>query len=215
MNGILWVLRTGAPWADLPGRYPSFQTCHRRFQHWVHSGVMTKIMAAFAYKLIIRGDIDVREPRVSHPLKKGLTSGRQNAAREQRSWQSEIVTDCRSVCVESASPLEVTLATSTLVQMVIPGAPQDLIGDNAHGSDRLDTQLKFYGIELIAPHRRNRKNKTQDQGRVKRYQRRGKIERLFAWLRNFRRLVVRYERHAENFLGMLHLASTVILLRYL
>ena len=45
--------------------------------------------------------------------------------------------------------------------------------------------------------------------------RRWKIERLFAWLQNLRRLVVRYERHAENFLGMLHLASSLILLRYL
>src|SRR5919201_3372920 len=32
LNGILWILRTGAPWADLPDRYPSYQTCHRRFQ---------------------------------------------------------------------------------------------------------------------------------------------------------------------------------------
>ncbi len=31
VNGIMWVLRTGAPWADLPDRYPPYQTCHRRF----------------------------------------------------------------------------------------------------------------------------------------------------------------------------------------
>ena len=42
LNGVLWVLRTGAPWADLPDRYPSFQTCHRRFQQWVRFGVMTR-----------------------------------------------------------------------------------------------------------------------------------------------------------------------------
>src|SRR5712692_9072763 len=114
-----------------------------------------------------------------------------------------------SICVERASPHKETLATSTLAQMVILDAPQNLIGANAYDSDQLDTQLKFYGIELIAPHRRNRKNKTQDRRRLKRYRRRWKIERLFAWLQNFRRLVVRYERHAENFLGMLHLASSV------
>jgi transposase len=99
MNGIAWVLRTGAPWADLPDRYPSFQTCHRRFQHWVRSGVMTRIMAALAYKLTARGAIDVREAFIDAsfaPAKKGgLRSGGQNAAREQRSWQSQIVTDCR------------------------------------------------------------------------------------------------------------------------
>ena len=93
--------------------------------------------------------------------------------------------------------------------------PQNLIGDNAYDSDKLDAELKPYGIEVIAPHRRNRKNKTQDGRRLRRYRRRWKIETLFAWLQNFRRLVVRYERHAENFLGMLHLGCCVILLRYL
>ena len=120
-----------------------------------------------------------------------------------------------SVCAESATPHEVTLAMSTLLQMVVPDAPQNLIGDNAYDSDRLDAELRFYGIEVIAPHRRNRRNATQDGRRLKRYRRRWKIERLFAWLQNFRRLVVRYERHAENFLGMLQLASSLILLWHL
>ena len=119
-----------------------------------------------------------------------------------------------SVCAESATPHEVRLAMSTLLQMVIPDAPQNLIGDNAYDSDRLDAELRFYGIELIAPHRRNRRKSTQVGRRLKRYRRR-KIERLFAWLQNFRRLVVRYEGHAENFLGMLQLASSLILLRHL
>jgi transposase len=120
-----------------------------------------------------------------------------------------------SVYVESATPHEVRLAMPSLLQMVIPDAPQNLIGDNAYDSDCLDAELRFYGIELIAPHRRNRRNSTQDRRRLKRYRRRWKIERLFAWLQNFRRLVVRYERRAENFLGMLQLASSLILLRHL
>jgi len=44
LNGILWILRTGAPWADLPDRYPSYQTCHRRFQQWVRAGVLRSIL---------------------------------------------------------------------------------------------------------------------------------------------------------------------------
>src|SRR5580700_11172995 len=106
-----------------------------------------------------------------------------------------------SVCAESATPHEVTLAVSTLLQMVVP---------DAYDSERLDAELKFYGIEVIAPHRRNRKNSTPDGRRLKRYRRRWKIERLFAWLQNLRRLVVRYERHAKNFLGMLQLASVAL-----
>jgi len=120
-----------------------------------------------------------------------------------------------AVYIDSASPHEVKLVDSTLVQMIVPEPPQNLIGDNACDSDRLDAELRPYGIEVIAPHRRNRKNRTQDGRRLRRYRRRWKIERLFAWLQNFRRLVVRYERHAENFLGMLHLACSLILLRNL
>jgi transposase len=74
MNGVLWVLRTGAPWADLPERYPSFQTCDRRFQQWVRSGVMARIMTALAHKLITRGAIDIREAFIDAsfaPAKKG------------------------------------------------------------------------------------------------------------------------------------------------
>ena len=99
--------------------------------------------------------------------------------------------------------------------MVIPEAPQNLVGDNAYDSDRLDAELRQYGIEVIAPHRSNRRNKTQEGRRLRRYRRRWKIERLFAWLQNFRRLVVRYERHAANFLGMLQLGCSLILLRHL
>ncbi|HVH87866.1 MAG TPA: IS5 family transposase, partial [Terriglobales bacterium] len=120
-----------------------------------------------------------------------------------------------AVCVESATPHEVKLALPTLVQMVIPDAPKNLIGDNAYDSDNLDAELKPYGIELISPQRVNRKNKTQDLRRLRRYRRRWKIERLFAWLQNFRRLVVRYERYAENFLGMLYLGCCLILLRHI
>jgi transposase len=88
-----------------------------------------------------------------------------------------------SVCVECATPHEVKLATQTLVQIVVPDAPQNLIGDNAYDSDKLDRELRQYGIELIAPHRTNRKNTTQDLRRLRRYRRRWKIERLFAWFR--------------------------------
>ena len=60
-----------------------------------------------------------------------------------------------------------------------------------------------------------KKKKTQDGRKLMRYKRRWKIERLFAWLGNFRRLVIRYERRAENYLGFVRLGCIVILLRYL
>jgi transposase len=124
LNGILWILRTGAQWTDLPQWYPPKSTCHRYFQQWNKSGVFAKILTALA------------------------------------------------------------------------------------------RDLKERGIEMIAPHKYNRcQASTQDGRALRRYRKRWKIERLFTWLQNFRRLVVRYEYHLENFLAMIRLGCIVILLR--
>ena len=121
-----------------------------------------------------------------------------------------------SVHAASASPHEITLVGETLAAGFAPGEPERLIGDRAYDSDPLDAILAERGIEMIAPHRRNRKKKkTQDGRKLRRYKRRGKVERLVAWLTNFRRLVVRYERRAENYLGFVQLGCVIILLRYL
>ncbi len=61
LNGILWVLRTGAQWADLPERYPPCQTCHRRFQRWVREGTLERVLAALAQDLKERGKLDLSE----------------------------------------------------------------------------------------------------------------------------------------------------------
>jgi transposase len=121
-----------------------------------------------------------------------------------------------SVHAASASPHELTLVGETLSERFIQECPSKLVGDRAYDSDPLDVQLEAEGIEMIAPHRRNRrKAKTQDGRKLRRYKRRWKVERLFAWLGNFRRLVVRYERRAANYLGFVHLGCVIILLRYL
>jgi transposase len=89
-----------------------------------------------------------------------------------------------------------------------------VIGDLAYDSDPLDQRLRQRGIQLIAPHKINRvRAKTQDGRQLRRYCRRWKIERLFAWLHNFRRLVIRWEYHEANFLGLVQLGCILILLR--
>ena len=106
----------------------------------------------------------------------------------------------------SATPHEVTLVAPTLDARFIAALPSRLIGDRAYDADPLDTALAQLGIEMITPHRRGRtRPKTQDGRPLRRDRRRWKIERLFAWLGNFRRLVVRYERYALNYLGFVHL----------
>lgn len=116
--------------------------------------------------------------------------------------------------------LGLPLPSADLWSLFWPDASQAssprLIGDKAYDSDPLDRTLdEDYGIELIAPNRRGRTRKTQDGRSLRRYKRRWKAERLFAWLHNFRRLVTRWEYHVENFLGFVHLGCLKILLRHL
>lgn len=90
-NGILWILRTGAPWKDLPDRYPPYQTCHRRFQSWCKSNVFKKCMKALCEDLITRGKLDLSECYIDGSFvsaKKGVIElVRQSAERGPRSWQ--------------------------------------------------------------------------------------------------------------------------------
>ena len=127
------------------------------------------------------------------------------------------VSDARSlpiaVHVASASPHEVGLVEVTLARTHTTTYPAHLIGDRAYDFDALDERLARRGVMLIAPNRANRINRTQDRRSLRRYKRRWVIERLFAWLKNFRRLVIRYEYYGENFLAFVQLGCILILLK--
>lgn len=116
--------------------------------------------------------------------------------------------------IASGQRHEIKLVDDTLAARFVRPLPKRLIADRAYDSDALDARLARRGIELIAPNRSDRR-KTQDGRQLRRYQRRWHVERLFAWLQHFRRLVTRYEHKAENFLGFLQLACALILLRRL
>jgi len=126
--------------------------------------------------------------------------------------------------LDRASPAEVTLVERTLLQVRVPRAgrgrpktkPTRLIADRAYDSDPLRRQLHRRGIQLICPHRQNRrKASTQDGRALRRYRRRWKVERTFAWLGNFRRLVVRYGRSLLMYNAFFHVGCLSITLRHL
>jgi transposase len=105
-NGVLWVLRTGAPWKDLPPRYGSYQTAHRRFQQWVRSGVMETMLLGLAEHLRQAGGLDLQECFVDGtfvPAKKGGgTSARPSAAKAPKSWALRTATVFLSPCGQQA-----------------------------------------------------------------------------------------------------------------
>ena len=95
LNGILWILRTGAQWADLPERYPPYQTCHRRFQRWVGEGTFERVLEALASDLKERGGLDLSECFIDGTFvaaKKGADVwARPSGAKVRSSWQWQTV----------------------------------------------------------------------------------------------------------------------------
>jgi transposase len=115
----------------------------------------------------------------------------------------------------AASPHESKLIEATLAHSFAPHKVQRLIYDKAADNDALRQRLAERGIDLIAPQLRSRRRKVQDGRKLRRYRRRWKMERAFAWLGNFRRLVVRYERKLQIYSAFFHLACLMIVLRAL
>ncbi len=97
LDGVLWILRTGAQWKDLPDRYPPHTTVHRRFQAWVRDGTLERVFAALATDLQERGGIDVSECFVDGTFvgaKKGATVWERPSGAKVRSswpWQTVLV----------------------------------------------------------------------------------------------------------------------------
>jgi transposase len=91
LNAILWILRTGAPWRELPHRYLPYQTCHRRFQKWITEGVLEGVLATLARDLRERGELDLSECFIYATFvtaRSGeIASERPSEVRERSSWR--------------------------------------------------------------------------------------------------------------------------------
>ena len=90
IDGILWVLKTGARWCDLPEGYPSPSTCWRRLQQWEEQGVWLEMWRAFLGELDERGRLQWENVFIDGtfaPAKKGvLISEKPSGARVRSSW---------------------------------------------------------------------------------------------------------------------------------
>jgi transposase len=126
--------------------------------------------------------------------------------------------------LESATPGEGTLCERALATVRVPRhargrprtKPKRLIADRAYDSLTLRKRLKRRGIDLIAPHLRTRRyTRCQDGRKLRRYKRRWKVERTFAWLGNSRRLVVRWEAYVKIYGAFMRLAFILLCLKRL
>ena len=255
LEGILWILRSGARWQDLPDRYPSPGTCWRRLRNGkercvcesmcVNRGVWIEVCesrcvnrcawtdvcelrcgARFCPTSTKPGGLTGRRPLSTpafSPQKRGPGVGK---TKRGKGTKGMVVADGQGIPLglrlASASPAEVTLLEETLDETIVQ--PQDRrrkrrqpkrrIADRADDSDAHRIRLAHRGIELICPHRRGRKRPAQQDGRsLRRYRKRWRVERVFAWLGNYRRLLIRRERNVMIYRAFLPLACILITIR--
>lgn len=219
LEGVLWILNTGAQWHWLPQCYPNYKTVHRRFQQWCRNDVLRKVMVELANALRDQGTLDEREAYIDATFASAKGGGDQiGPTKRGKGVKILAIVDKSglplSISTHAANHHEVTLVQLSFDFYMIEAKPEALIGDRAYDSDPLDQALQKDGIDMIAPHKSNRrKRKTQDGRKLRRYQRRWIVERFFAWLQWQRRLLVRWEYYSANFLGFVQLAAIVILLK--
>ena len=218
-EGVLWILKTGAQWHMMLQCYPNYKTAHRRFQKWCRAGVLENALRDLAGELRESRRIDGSEAFIDASFARAKGGGPDvGKTKSGKGMKIMAIADRSglplSVSVHAANHHETKLAQLSL-DLCLCGKPANLIGDKAYDSDPLDAKLRQQGVEMIAPHRRNRKRpKTQDGRRLRRYKRRWIVERFFAWLQWSRRVLVRWEYHMENFLGFVQTAALCMLLKH-
>jgi len=218
--GIFWILDNGAKWKDLPAEFGARATVHRWFQRWVREGVFERLMRDAGQLVEEREGFKLYECYIDGTFAKARGGGDGiGATKAGKGVKIMVLVDARGLPV-AVDTMTAQRHESQLVQelfdfMLTSEKPERIIGDKAYDSDALDEALAEEGIEMIAPHRSNRKpaNKTQDGRPLRRYKNRWTVERTISWFQNFRRLTIRYEKTSVLFQGFLHFACSMLLLK--
>jgi len=218
--GIFWILDNGAKWKDLPPEFGSKSTVHRWFKRWVQAGRFEAIMRDAGRLVEARGEYRLYECFIDATFSKAKGGGDGiGPTKVGKGVKIMVLVDARGLPVAvdtaTANRSENRLVQQLFDFMLPSQLPPRVIGDKAYDSDALDAELAKKGVEMISPHRKNRRpeNKTQDGRPLRRYKRRWTVERTIAWLQHFRRLCIRWERSAALFQGFLHFTCALMLIK--
>jgi transposase len=211
LEAVLWIVRVGAPWRDLPESFGQWNSVFKRFRRWTRRGVFEQIFAALSedadFEYVI---IDGTIVRV-HQHGTGAQGGTQNQARSRGGLTIVALVD----------------ALGNLVRFVLlPGQRHDSVGvdpllrdidfaallaDKAFDSDAIRAELNERGALAVIPPKANRTQHISCDFEM--YKWRHLVENFFCSLKGFRRIATRYDKTDTSFAAMIHLAGTVLALR--
>ena len=231
LSGILWVLRTGAPWRDLPERFGPWSTAWNRFRRWTAAGVWARVLAA----LQRRADADGRLDWATHFVDATVVRAHQHAAGARGGQADEELgrsrggfsTKLHLRAEGGGKPLALVLSggerhESRYVEELLvagrvkragPGRPRvrpaRLVGDRGYSYPTVRRLLARRGIRAVIPRRRDQRPDDRRHAPLDRaaYRARNRVERLVNRLKQWRRVATRYEKRAAHFAAVVTLAA--------
>jgi transposase len=217
INGIFWVLRSGAPWRDLPDVYGPRTTCYNRFVRWRRAGVWANILSALAaaHHAAVQM-IDTSMVRVHQHAACVADSASQSVGRSRGGLTSKlhVVVDANGLPVRlGITPGEAhdNRLCSTLLTGLKPKTM--ILADRGYDADWIRVLVNEQGAWANIPPKRNRKEPICFSRHL--YRARNRIERFFNKIKQCRRIATRYDKLAANYLAFVQLASIRLWLRAL
>lgn len=235
LNGILWLLRTGAPWRDLPERYGPWRTVASRFYRWRRAGLWDRLFAAVQQQADARGHLDWGLHFVdgtiirAHQHAAGAPSKDPTAealGRSQGGFSTKVHLRAEgggnliTLVLTPGQQHEATVFESLMAQGAVKRAgrgrpkrrPQRVAGDKAYSSGKIRHYLRQHGIRMTIPRRQNER-RTGPFDRAL-YRLRARVECLINRLKQYRRLATRYDKCAVNYRAMWVIAATILWLGF-
>ncbi|WP_295934082.1 IS5 family transposase [uncultured Xanthomonas sp.] len=208
VNGVLWVLRSGARWSDLPARYGAYKSVHKRFTRWAAKGVWERIFQSLTRArdneyLMIDSSI-VRAHAQAATGKRGASDSALGRSRGGLSTKIHLAVDSQGgpvrVVLTGGQRNDITQARALLAGF----KPKYVLADKGYDSRELVALIRSRGAKAVIPPRSCQRPRRYDKAR---YRLRNRIERCFAKLKQFRRIATRFDRKPTHFLAFLYLAS--------
>jgi len=219
LNGILWLLATGAPWRDLPERYGPWSTVANRFYAWQKAGLWTRLLAALQQEAHERGELDwslhfvdgsvIRAHQHAAGARKDTRRGDEALGRSRGGYSTKLHVRAE----RRGKPMVVLLIASGQVKRMHGGGrprhrPRRVAADKGYSSRQTRGYLRRRGIGAVIARKRNECRRGSFQRQL--YRERNQVERLINRLKQFRRVATRYEKRAVNYLAMVLIAAILL-----
>jgi len=209
LSGIFWVLRSGAPWRNLPEHYGPYTTCYYRFVRWRCAGVRDRLLAAISDHDC--ADVQMIDSTIVR-AHQHATCVKQGAKEDLGRSRGGLTTKIHAVVDANGLPLKLALAPghehdSVCAMDLLGGLPENrmLLADKAYDADAIRKSISLAGGWANIPPRRNRRDPICFS--PFQFRDRSLVERFFNRIKHCRRIATRYEKRAANFLAFVKLAA--------